>query len=311
MKINKIAIFGATGRVGSLVTKQLIEEGYQVLCIGRNQTKLSVLKEKGANILTASFDDHDKLAQGLIGYDLVLTMVPSNHLAEDFYAEQRVAINAQIHAIQKANVPNVINLSSLGAHLDSGIGILNALYDMEQNLNELTDIKVVHYRPSYYMENAFYTIPLILMQGINGINAKGDHAFPMVSIKDTAAYLVRTILQYEDHNSGDIVSILGPRDYTLQEFTTILGNAIGKPNLPFIEFTDIDMKQGMLQGGAGSESFIDLAIELYRSFEGGSLNSEIRTPENTTPTTAEAFAAALFVPAFQGFEAQMMVQANE
>ena len=310
MKINKIAIFGATGRVGSLVANQLIAKGMDVLCIGRNQTQLSLLKANGANILSASFEEHDKLTKGLAGYDLVLTMVPSNHQAEDFYAEQHAAIKGQISAIQAAKVSNVINLSSLGAHLDKGIGILNALHDMEQALNELANTKVVHYRPSYYMENALYTVPLIHMQGINGISAKGDHAFPMVSIKDTAAYLVRTILQFGEHNSGDIVSILGPRDYTLQEFTTILGKAINQPNLPYIEFSDTDMKQGMLQGGAGSESFIDLAIELYRSFEKGSLNSETRTLENTTPTTAEQFAKESFVPAYQGFEAQMLVHTN-
>jgi hypothetical protein len=52
-----------------------------------------------------------------------------------------------------------------------------------------------------------------------------------------------------DFKGKSYPDLLGDRDYTMQEVTKILGEAIGKPELPYIEFTYEDEKNALMQYG--------------------------------------------------------------
>jgi uncharacterized protein YbjT (DUF2867 family) len=92
--------------------------------------------------------------------------------------------------------------------------------------------------------------------------------------------------------------LLGPRDYTMVEATTAIGKAIGRENLQYIQVPFEVVRQAMIGQGL-SESVADEMIELARSSNEGLLKpTEARTPENTTPTTLEEFAAETFAPAY-------------
>ena len=76
----------------------------------------------------------------------------------------------------------------------------------------------------------------------------------------------------------------------MKEATAILGQKIGKPDLPYIQFPDADFTGALTQAGfsAGTAaSFVEMAHALserrVRSLQG-------RTAETTMPTTFEQFA---------------------
>jgi hypothetical protein len=56
--------------------------------------------------------------------------------------------------------------------------------------------------------------------------------------------------------------LLGPRDYTLREATTIVGRSIGKPDLQYVGFSDDGFVQGLQQAGFSADvarRFIELS----------------------------------------------------
>jgi hypothetical protein len=46
----------------------------------------------------------------------------------------------------------VVNLSSIGAYLDSGAGPISGLHDVELLLSEACD-NITHFRPGFFFEN--------------------------------------------------------------------------------------------------------------------------------------------------------------
>jgi hypothetical protein len=91
----------------------------------------------------------------------------------------------------------------------------------------------------------------------------------------------------------------GQRDLDYTEATTIIGKAIGKPDLAYIQAPDNQVQAAMVQMGM-SENFAGLILELAAALNTGHMRAlEPRTASNTTPTKFETFVAESFVPAYQ------------
>lgn len=295
--MKKIVIIGATGKVGSKVTSQLLAQGKQVDLIARNEDKLLPFKQKGASVHAFSVQEVDKLTKMLSGADVVLTMIASNATAADFLEDQRQQADAQIAAIVKSGIKNVVNLSSVGCHVIEGNGVIQGLTEMEVKLNQLKNVNVIHLRPTFYFENTFYALGLIKHQGIYGLPIRGDKKFPMIATQDVADTIVKYLTEL-NFTGKSVAPILGSQDYSLQEVTEALRHAIGKERLPYIQFSANDFTNGNKAAGS-SDSFAERFTELMIATDQGLLNYHTRTASNTTKTTLNDFAKNIFAPAFQ------------
>jgi hypothetical protein len=93
--------------------------------------------------------------------------------------------------------------------------------------------------------------------------------------------------------------VLGPRDCTMAEAIRILGSAIGKPDLKYVQIPYEDGRGHMLGEGL-SPSFVDAVTETARRFNEGTVWArEKRSAQNTTTTTLEQFAEAVFRKAYE------------
>jgi uncharacterized protein YbjT (DUF2867 family) len=185
----------------------------------------------------------------------------------------------------------VVNLSSLGAHLSKGTGILLGSYDHEQRLNQIKDINVVHLRPAYFMENFLGSIGRIKRENIFGSSLRGDIPLAIIATQDVAKVAGRYLLEL-NFSGKRVHDLLGQRDLTLLEVTKILGNAIGKPNLKYVQFPYQQVKDSMMSRGI-SESVAEASIELSKTLnENPHIFDSQRTPEKTTKTSLEEFAGA-------------------
>jgi hypothetical protein len=93
--------------------------------------------------------------------------------------------------------------------------------------------------------------------------------------------------------------LLGERDLDYNEVATIIGKAIGKPDLKYVNPPDDQIRVAMVQMGM-SDQFVGLLLEMCGSLNSGYMRAlEPRTSRNTTPTSYENFVAESFVPAYQ------------
>jgi uncharacterized protein YbjT (DUF2867 family) len=301
MKSGIIAVAGASGRVGHLVAEDLLSHGHSVRLITRAEHKVAHLAARGAEVHVGALNDRSFLTNVFRGAAAAFVLTPVDAKAHDVNADQKQNVEAIVGAIRDANVRNVVALSSWGADLSETelkrSGIVGCLW-LEEGLNQISNLNVVHLRPVWFMENFLYNIGLIKSANINGLAIKSDFAFPMIATQDIAV-VASEYLEKLNFSGRTVRYLCGPRDYTMTEVTAALGKAIGKPNLKYIKFPNFLLRKGMIDNGALSPSGADVAIEINHIIESGKVHAEPRSKMNTTPTTLEEFATTTFAPAYR------------
>jgi uncharacterized protein YbjT (DUF2867 family) len=170
------------------------------------------------------------------------------------------------------------------------------LFRQERRLNRLPDTHVLHLRATYFMENMLMNLPMIKAQGINGGPLRPDVKMSFIASKDIGDYATRRLLAL-DFAGKDVQELIGAADMSPQEITSILGSAVGKPDLKWAQFPYEDAYQAMVGMGL-SGSIARSYVDMSRFLNEGGFNVISRDAENTTPTTAGQFAKEVFAPAY-------------
>lgn len=294
-----LVVLGATGHIGTALVHQLLEKGHRVTAVARPSARLDALAQAGATPAAGSVDDAAFLTQVLRGRDAAFLMLPPNVTAPDVLAYTDQVGEAIAQAVRDADLPQAVHLSSIGADQPAGTGPVVSVHRQEARLNAIAGLSVAHLRPAYFMENLLASIGMIQQMGITGGAIRPDVQSPMIATKDIAAKAAE-LLDAGSFENQSVHYLLGPRHYSQQEATAAIGQAIGRPELPYVPFSYEDAKKGMVGAGL-SASMASLYDEMTRNInEGGAMVSAPRTAANTTPTTLEEFAQTVFAPAFQG-----------
>jgi len=288
-----IAVMGATGHIGAALTENLLAKGHEVRALGRDPKKLGALAAKGAKPKSGTFTDAAVLADAFAGSEAAFVMVPPSYGEADFGAYQDRQADAIVKALQKAGVRKVVMLSSVGAQQAEGTGPIKGLHRMEKRLRQSGGPDVVHLRPSYFMENHFFAIPTIKSMGINGSPLKPDVALGQIATKDIAQKAAE-LLDRADFRGSSIVELAGPKDLTMTQVTPVLGRAIGKPDLAYVQFPYADAEKAL--SGMMPAASAALMVEMYRGMNEGLVVPE--TPPQRTKTSIEDF-ASVFAAAFK------------
>jgi uncharacterized protein YbjT (DUF2867 family) len=282
-------ITGGTGNIGSRVARELLSKGQKVRIVGRHGDKMKELVNLGADTLIGDLSSKAFVNKAFSGITAAFCMVPPNSLSNNMRKEQQIIAHNYFNAVKSQRIKNVILLSSIGAHLRKGCGVVDGLADLETYFSELKDVNVLNLRPGFFMENLYVQLNIIKTMGVAGSEIKGDLKFPVVATKDIAEVVKKHLISL-DFTGNTIEYVLGPRDLSFNEITRILAKAIDKPDLRYMQFSKEEAKKGMLDSGYVSSNVADLYSEMAGSFNSGlALNAHYRKVQNTTPTTFEQF----------------------
>ena len=293
-----IAVMGATGNTGRMVSERLLEQGSDVRALGRSADRLAGLVAKGAEAAVGEAADAGYLTGAFRGADAVYTLLPPNLQADDYSAFQDQVGEAIAGAIKESGVGHVVFLSSIGADQPEGTGPIAGLHRQEGRLRSLEGVDVLALRPGFFFENHFETLGLIKHQGINGSAIAPDTVLPMIATRDIAAAAAEALIA-RDFSGFSVRELLGPRDLTMAEANGIIGDAIGNPDLTYVQFPYEDFEASLAQMGLPA-NIAALYTEMARAFNAGKVRTlEGRSEANTTPTSFETFAAEVLAPAYQ------------
>lgn len=291
-----ITVLGASGKNGSKIAEILLNEGHHLKLVAKTAGNLKKFNGTGAEIIIGEITDANVLTKAFKNANSAFVLLPPHFTTASYREFQRQVGDATIEAIKKSGIKHIVNLSSCGAHMHEGNGIIAGLAEQEVKLNQLQEVNVLHLRPAYFMDNALLNINLIKTMGINGTTADADHKIPMVATKDIAL-VASKYLASQDFSGKNIQPILGDRNYSFKEFTTILGKAIGKPDLQYVQFAVEKAKEALVGMGLSVDVANDIT-NMETALKNGIMNYEQRTIENTLPISAELFAKEVFVPMF-------------
>jgi len=266
-------VTGSLGNISKPITIALVKAGHDVTVITSKNDRVKEIEALGAKAAVGSVDDAVFLQKAFAGADVVYTMVPPNFATPDIKAHIGQVGKYYTDAI-KANpsVKHVVNLSSIGAHLPSGVGPVSGLYRAEQALNTLQNVAIKHLRPGYFYNNLLSMIPMIKHMDVIGSNfGVNDNKFPLTCPPDIAAAAVEELLQlnFTGHTARYIVS----DETSTPQIASTLGKAVGKPALQWVKFTDEQALGGMLQGGL-PEDMAKNYVEMGQSIQSGAMSED-------------------------------------
>ena len=291
-------VLGASGHTGHVVAEHLLAGRQKVRVVGRNAAHLQSLTSKGAEIFIADVTDAGSLTKAFQEADAAFVMIPPNLASNDPLAYSNRVSDAIAAAVHTAGVKNIVALSSLGADKSSGTGPVVGLHNLEEKLNQIIGANVLHLRAGSFMENTLPQVNAIRMMGSAAGALRADLKLPMIATRDIGAVAAEALLHPTVHGK-QTRELLGQRDLAYTEVATIIGQAIGKPDLRYVQVPDDQFRAVMVQMGM-SEQFARLMLEMTGAINSGHMRAlESRTTQNTTPTTYETFVPEYFVPAYK------------
>ena len=262
-------VLGGTGRTGSLVARQLPEQGLPARTAARH----------GADV-RFDWDDPTTHPAALTGVDRLYLVTPVLRIS---YADQ---VAAFLDLAVAAGVRHVTYLSTYGGQLAPPNVDIRAVEDDLAARDTLTHTIL---RPAWVMQN-FSDAHLPVVDGVITVpTGGGTEAF--VDAADIAAVAVETLLAPEAH-AGAEYAPTGPRALTVAEVADTIAAVTGGP----VAHQDIDPEAWI--GGAVAAGVVpaDYAVMLrwltgaIVSGDGSTPNGDIEKVTGRPATTFDEFA---------------------
>lgn len=266
----RITITGSLGNISKPLAIALIKKGHTVTVISSNAGKQKDIETLGATVAIGSLEDSDFLTSAFNGADAVYCMVPPNYRESDQLAYYKRIGNSYAEAINQAGVKQVVQLSSWGAHLDKGTGVIVGSHHVENIFKQLQDVSVTFLRPTSFYNNLYHYVGMIKQAGIIGTNYGGDNKITLVSPADIA---IAAAEELEANTHGTKIRYIASDERSCNEIASVLGNAIGKADLKWLTFPDEQVQAEMEKNGVPA-NMAAMLVELNASIRTGLIRED-------------------------------------
>jgi uncharacterized protein YbjT (DUF2867 family) len=204
-----ITVLGASGHTGSVIAERLLALEEFVRVVGRDERRLASFEARGAELAVGDIADTPFLTKALSGADAAWLLIPPAYTEPDYLAYMDRLAGSIEHAVRDSEISHVALLSSMGADLPEGTGLVTGLHAMEARLRELTAVNSLFLRAGYFYENLFGSLEFIAAQGVNGGVIAPDVPVTMVASRDVGEIAARA-LRSRDFSGVAVRSAVGP-----------------------------------------------------------------------------------------------------
>lgn len=172
-----ITLAGSLGHIGKPLAEELVQKGHTVTVISSTAERQKDIEALGARAAIGSLKDANFITSAFTGADAVFCMVPPANYFDhslDLPGYYKTLANNYATAIRKTGIKRVVNLSSIGAHMKQGNGILQGTYHVELILNGLPpEVNIVHIRPTEFYYNLLPQAQSAKANGFMASNIEG------------------------------------------------------------------------------------------------------------------------------------------
>ena len=265
----KIIITGSLGNISLPLTQELVKKGHSVTVISSDVNKQASIEQLGAKAAIGELEDVDFLKATFREADAVYsTIVGGNYFDHSFNLDAyyyKLGTN-YVNAINETGVKRLVHLSSIGAHLPKGNGILSNTYLVEDILNKLAGVDLTFMRPTSFYYNLLGYIHGIKTNGSINTNYGTEAKIPWVSPIDIAAAVAEELTE----PTGVKIRYVASEELYGNETAKILGAAIGLPNLQWKLISDQEALSNLISIGMNPKIAAGL-VEMYGALQTGLL----------------------------------------
>jgi uncharacterized protein YbjT (DUF2867 family) len=260
-----IVLTGSLGNIGKPLAVELLQKGHRVTVITSTPERQADIEVLGALAAIGTMQDAEFLTQTFTGADMVYLMEAWEGIgsifddAVDFVAGfENIGHNYKL-AVERSAVKKIVHLSSIGAHTDQGTGSLYLHNRVENILGQLPEDVVIKFmRPVGFYTNIFRYAQTIKAQGAIIQTYGGDRKEPWVSPIDIASAIAEEMEKPFEKRS---IRYLASEEISPNEIASVIGTAIGKPDLKWEVISDEEMLRQMLAAGMNrwiAKGFVDM-----------------------------------------------------
>ncbi|GGG02370.1 hypothetical protein GCM10007304_15440 [Rhodococcoides trifolii] len=284
-----VTVLGAGGRTGGRAARTLIASGAHVRAVGRSAGRLADLADLGAEVRLGDATDAEFLTDAFDGADAATVMVPFDPATRSVREHLNRMSRAICVALGRSSVGRVVALSSIGAEIPSGTGLLTTLHHLERDLHTL-DQDVLALRPGYFYDNVVEVIPMMREQGFFADSIDPDITLPMIATADVGDALAHAVLA-NDWSGHTVRELIGPEFLSQRDLAERAGRALGVDGLRYVQVPD-EAVTSVLAGEGFSADAADLLVEMHRAFSDGTVVSRGVGLVRTATTFDDFFASA-------------------
>lgn len=238
----RIAVVGATGRIGAKLTENLLAKGHSIKALSRGGPALDALVAKGAEPFLGSFDTGDgELSRFFEDADAAFLMVKTIWAAEDFHGHYPKVALRFFDALRDSPVKLAVSLTGMGSELCGNTGHFQGFHMLDQLLNRLRDTNLVHLQGGWFMEDLSRWSDAIAQHDRIGWTLAPNVSAPWVSIQDLVNFATKEFdTPTDQHRSTKQLGI----DYTMPEIAAIIGRALGREvDYRFVDPSDREVER--------------------------------------------------------------------
>ena len=280
----KIVVTTPTGKVGSRVTRLLLQAGVRPTLLLRDPAKLDGHTRELVDIAQGDQFDPEVVLRATEGADALYWVNPPV-MDDDAVEAWARAGSYAARAVEEHGIPRTVFQSSVGAEKRHGAGEIDGLARTEGLLDE-TGASVLHLRCGFFFTNLSMD-PGALEDGVLRVTWPVDAPMPWVDPRDVGDVAAARLLA-TDWSGRQVQAVHGPEDLSYAQAASIVSRATGRP-LRAEQIPDDQMREALRAAGLGAaqvEGILGMSIGLREDFE----PEDPRTILTTTPTKLGSWA---------------------
>ncbi len=284
-----------TGKSGSLIVQQLLNENVEVQVLARKPENIPLNIRSKISIVQGSLLNKSDLKRAMRGCDSMYYCIPESNEAHDMVKRYEGFAFKASEAIKNSSIERVVFLSGAGknSHLKSPVS--TALHNAEDILTHSGKSLKALRCPVFY-ESLLYQIEPIHQIGMFFLPFDGDFKAPQVAVNDIAAEAVKWL---SDKNWSGVsgVSIISADSISYNEISQTLSELLNKP----IRFQQVTVERYIqtLLGIGSTPSFADSLVKMYDAIQEGMFKDDLNIKQTTQGIPFREWANTVFLKHYE------------
>ncbi|WP_125711067.1 NAD(P)H-binding protein [Lacticaseibacillus porcinae] len=237
----KITLVGSVGNINRFVIPRLVQAGHQVTVITSNAERTAQIQALGATPAVGNMANQAFLTQTFAGADVVYLMISGTD--PDLFGSAKRLGDIFAGAVKAAKVPQVVNLSSIGAQ-DPDSGTLYAYHFIEDALSTL-EADVAFVRPVGFYNNLFANLATLHQNHTLYANIPAAITRKMVAPSDIADVVYDVITNCP---AGKTIRYVVSDTFTGTDMIDAFSQALGF-DVHFVEISDAQYAENLRHAG--------------------------------------------------------------
>ena len=222
MANSRVLVAGATGQLGAVMTRKLLDSGVQVRALARNAAALAAFAPR-AEIAAVDMRDVVKLTEACRGVDQIVATA-NNNMGKGPTSPSRTDLAAYQNlcaAARNAGVRRLIYVSVRGVSQDAPVDIFRIKWYIEDAIRR-SGVPWVMLRPTAFMDIWIDRIVAkgIREKGVATIIGDGSGRNNYIAVDDVAEFAVKVLAHPEI--VSEAIDVGGPSNMSLNDLATIV-----------------------------------------------------------------------------------------